>query len=193
MTTEEKLEHFHEICMEDAKEHFRKVVAEYESGLQMAFEEHKADVKRREEMRIGIETEKIKREVKREISVDQINIRREISQKQEELRQRLFQEVAEKLEALRGTEAYLNLLKGEIAEIRAEAGNAPCQIFVDAKDAALLPELPEGVCVSEESFLGGTMAVLPSRNLFIDNTFRSMIADERRSFSFTTGGNDGKQ
>lgn len=184
MTTEEKLQHFNDICMEDATAHFQKIVSEYEAGLQSSFEEHKQDAKRRQAMRLEIETEKIEKEAKRALSADQIKIKREFSKTQETYKEKLFAEVEEKLSAYRKTDAYLALLKKQIADIKTFAGEQACEIYLDPSDEALLPSLPEGVQLSETPFLGGTMAVIPSMNIFIDNSFRSRTEQEKHGFSF---------
>lgn len=193
MTTEEKLEHFRSVCMEDAKEHFAQVVSEYRSGLNATLEQHKKDARRRQEMRIEIETGKIEKEIKRELSMDQIKIRRDVSKKQEEYKDRLFEEVEKKLSAYRRTTDYLELLKDQIAKIREFAEGSPCEIYVDPEDKELLPKLPGGLAVSDEGFLGGTIAVIPSMNIFIDNSFRTKLEKEKHEFSFITGGKNGEQ
>lgn len=194
MTTEEKLQRFHDVCMEDARAHYKKVVQEYEEGLEETLAEHLEDAKRRQDMRIRIETEKIKKEIKRRLSADQLKIKRQVSMKQDEYKDKLFQEAADKLRAYRETEAYQALLKKQIQEIRAFAGDKDCEIFICPGDQALLGSLPEGVKVSDEDFLGGTLAVIPSMNIFIDNSFRTKLDQEKHDFSFTTGGGQhGKQ
>ena len=45
MTIEEKLKHFQDICMEDARERSNKMLDEYMTALEKSFEEHKADAK----------------------------------------------------------------------------------------------------------------------------------------------------
>ena len=187
MTTEEKLQHFQEVCMEDARAHYQQVTEEYEKGLRSTLEEHKADAVRRQEMRLSIETEKIERETKRELSVEQIRIKRELSKAQDSYREKLFAEVLELLSAYRKTAEYRQLIENQIARIRTFAGEKSCEIYLDAGDANLFDTLPEGVSLSSETFLGGTMAVIPSINIFIDNSFRTKLDREKHEFSFITG------
>lgn len=194
MTTEEKLQRFHDICMEDAKAHYKKVVQEYEEGLKETLAEHLEDVKRRQDMRIRIETEKIKKEIKRRLSADQLKIKRQVSLKQDEYKDKLFQEAADKLRAYRETAEYRALLEKQIRDIQSFAKDKECEIFLCPGDQGLLGGLPAGVKVSDEDFLGGTLAVIPSMNIFIDNSFRTRLEQEKHDFSFTTGGGQhGKQ
>lgn len=190
MTTEEKLQHFQEVCMEDAKAHYRQITEEYEKGLRSTFEEHKTDALRRQEMRLAVETEKIEREAKRELSVEQLRIKREIAKEQDAYRDKLFSEVLEQLSEFRKTADYKNLIEKQIEEIRKLAGGKPCEIYLDASDGGLFDTLPAGVSLSDETFLGGTMAVIPSINIFVDNSFRTRLEKEKHEFSFITGEQD---
>ena len=46
MTTEEKLQHFLDTCMEDARTRSNRMLDEYMTALEQTFEEHKADARR---------------------------------------------------------------------------------------------------------------------------------------------------
>ena len=45
MTTEEKLKHFQDICMTDARERSARMLDDYMNALEAAFEEHAAGFK----------------------------------------------------------------------------------------------------------------------------------------------------
>ena len=45
MTTEEKLKHFQDICMTDARERSARMLDDYMNALEAAFEEHAADAR----------------------------------------------------------------------------------------------------------------------------------------------------
>ena len=76
MTTEEKLQHFLDTCMEDARVRSGRMLDEYMTALEKTFEEHKADTRRREKLQLSQETEKIEREINKQLAVGQIDIRR---------------------------------------------------------------------------------------------------------------------
>ena len=69
MTTEEKLKHFQEICMTDAREKSAKILDDYVNTLDKTYEEHTEDAKKRAKMQEEAETEKLGRE--REFHGDQ--------------------------------------------------------------------------------------------------------------------------
>ena len=52
MTTDEKLQHFMDICMEDARAKSARLYDEYASALEQTFEEHKKDSTRRLDMQL---------------------------------------------------------------------------------------------------------------------------------------------
>ncbi len=184
MTTEEKLDRFKEICIEDARIQLNKVVMDFKNGLESTFSEHCEDEKRRQEMRVGIETEKIERETKKELSMDQIRIKRRVSKRHDELKDKLFDEVKDKLEAYRKTEGYKRLIDKEINDILNLAGGHPCDIFLDHGDRELIEMYKDKVKISNTAFLGGTVGVIPDKNIVIDNSFRTKLEEERNHFSF---------
>ena len=56
MTTEEKLKHFQEICMTDAREKSAKILDDYAKTLDKAYEEHTEDARKRAKMQEEAET-----------------------------------------------------------------------------------------------------------------------------------------
>ena len=83
MTTEEKLKHFQDICMEDARERSARMLDDYMKALEGAYEEHTADARRRADMQVEAETEKLGREINKRLSIGQLDLKREASHRQE--------------------------------------------------------------------------------------------------------------
>ena len=109
MTTEEKLQHFLDTCMEDARVRSGRMLDEYMTALEKTFEEHKADTRRREKLQLSQETEKIEREINKQLAVGQIEIRRTLGMKQEELKDKLFVELRDMLANYLETQEGRNL------------------------------------------------------------------------------------
>ena len=191
MTTEEKLKRFRELCIEDEKKRVNKVLGEYEEGLLKSFEEHKKDALRRQEEELSEEREKALRDMRSEISDRLQLLKKKAGARNEELKEKLFSEVKERLAAFRKTDAYAKLLERELKEIEEAAGGESCELFFDCDEdpglrARMEAGLPENLCVrvSAESFLGGTMAVISSKNIVIDNSFLTKLIREKNGFSF---------
>lgn len=188
MTTEEKLEHFETFCITDVRTRSNKMLDEYADALGKTFAEHQADAHRRADMQLKEETEKLKRDANKRLSINQIELKRTIGQKQEELKEKLFAELLEKLERFRETPEYTALLKHQILEALEIAGSEPLTVYMDPadKDRVSKLSLPENLDlrISEYSFMGGIRAVISTKNILIDHSFQSKMAEEREKFRF---------
>ncbi len=193
MTTDEKLQHFMDICMEDARAKSARLYDEYASALEQTFEEHKKEAVRRLDMQLQGESEKIGREINKKLALAQINIKREMSRRQEELKDMLFVEVRNLLADFMGTAEYARLLERQIDEAHAVAGDKDLIIYIDPADESLLQTLSlqnrEAVKISAYSFSGGMRAVIPDSHILIDNSFETKLEEARRRFQFDLGGN----
>ena len=194
MTTEEKLQHFLDTCMEDARVRSGRMLDEYMTALEKTFEEHKADTRRREKLQLSQETEKIEREINKQLAVGQIEIRRTLGMKQEE-----FVELRDMLANYLETQDYQKLLERQVKQAVEFAGNDQMIIYLDPVDEDKLNRLAlhngnAELRISEYSFTGGTRAVIPARHILIDNSFQTKLEEAREKFHFdlslTEGGRD---
>lgn len=189
MTTEEKLQHFLDSCVTDARTRSDKMLEDYEAALQKTFEDHKADAKRRQAMQIQTESEKIKRDGNKQLSLEHTELRKAIGKKQEDLKDCLFVELKDMLANFMETSAYHELLEKQIRQEIEFAGDEPITIFLDPADEQQLQGLAfrngADMKISGHSFTGGTRAVIPGKNVLIDNSFETRIAEERENFHFT--------
>ena len=199
MTTEEKLQHFLDTCMEDARTRSNRMLDEYMTALEQTFEEHKTDSSHRAEMQLRQETEKIGREINKKLSIEQIGIKRTFGQKQEELKDKLFVELKDMLANFLETSEYQKLLEQQVSEAVKFAGDAPITIYLDPADETMARGLAvhhgkAQIKISEYSFNGGSRAVIPSRNILIDNSFQTKLEEARENFHFdlslTEGGHE---
>lgn len=188
MTTEEKLQHFYEVSVENAKEEAEQAVTEYEQVLEASLEEHRQAKMRQMEMELAAETDHAKRQMNKTLSAEQLRIRKQLSQKQDQLKTELFDAVSSKLAAFRKTPEYPRYLERKAQEARKFAGEDELILTLGAGDAAIaqsLGALTGGkVEVAPEDFGGGLRAVIPSKNILMDNTFDSLIQGEQEAFTF---------
>ena len=196
MTTEEKLQHFFETCMQDARTRSNKMLDEYKAALEQTFAEHQEDAHRRADMQMESESEKIEREMNKQLSIEQLDLKRMISQKVNELKDKLFAELSDKLAKFLETPEYVELLKEQIRYAVEFAGDEEVIIWMDPVDENNLRKLAmlyssAQLKLSEYSFHGGTRAVIPSRHILIDNSFQNKIAKAKETFHFDIdlGGN----
>lgn len=189
LTTEEKLQHFLDTCMEDARSRSSRMLDEYMTALEQSFEEHKTDAMHRAEMQIIQETEKIERDINKQLSIEQISIKRTLGQKQEELKDKLFTELKDILANFLEAPEYQALLDRQVAEAVEFAGSDPITVYLDPvdEDKARMLNIKHrkaDIKISEYSFSGGCRAVIPARHILIDNSFQTKLAEARENFHF---------
>lgn len=191
MTTEEKLKHFYAVSMDSAREEARKALSEYRENLEKEFQEHKALKQEAAQHQFKIESENAARQINKALSAEHLHIKREISKKQQELREKLFGEVREMLEAFTRTEAYIQWNADQIREALKIAGTDQVQIYLTPSDGPLLERLSKetgaALLISDTPFLGGIRAVIPGKNILIDNTLLTLYEAEKENFNFDGG------
>ena len=192
MTVEEKLQHFEEICMTDARDRSAKMLDDYTKGLEETFEEHKKEARERAKMRVEAETEKLEREINKRLSIGQLDLKREISHRQEELKDKLFVEVKDMLANFMETREYQELLERQIRSAKEFAGDEALIVYMDPSDEDKARRLAlhnnVTVKISEYSFSGGIRAVVPSKHVLIDHSFDTKLKEARHDFTFHLGG-----
>lgn len=191
MTTEEKLRHFQEFTMQDARAKSSKMIDEYKESLNKIYEEHKTEKIRQAKYQIKTETESLERNKNKELSKQQLHIRRKLTRKQEELKDKLFEEVKDLLNDFRNNPAYDEYLITLIKDAKNFAKDEDIIIYIDPIDTSkkemLEKETNVSLTISEYSFLGGIRAVITGRNILIDNSFETRLSEEKSNFTFNGG------
>lgn len=192
MTTEEKLKHFQDICITDARERSGKMLDDYMNALEASYEEHVADARRRARMQVEAETEKLEREINKRLSIAQLDLKREVSRKQEGLKEKLFVELRDRLANFMETQEYQQLLEQQVKAAKDFAGDEELIIYMDPSDADKARRIAMHhnavIKISEYSFNGGTRAVVPEKHILIDNSFETKLQEARHDFKFDLGG-----
>ncbi|MGI6000779.1 ATPase [Lachnoclostridium sp. An131] len=191
MTTEEKLQHFTMYAMEEARNKSNTMLREYTDALEKIFQEHKEKKKRQADLEIKTETARLVSENNKQASEAQIEIRRMLSKRQAELKDKLFVEVKDMLARFAETREYHQMLVRQFREAMEFAGGEEIILYIDPSDAqiqySIEAEIGAPVTVSTYSFQGGTRAVLPARNILIDNSFETKIAEAKEHFQLKGG------
>ena len=191
MTIEEKLLHFNDYAMEDARLQSAEQLDEYKKALEQIFQEHKEEKRRQEELQIKTETEQIIRDNNKEFSQEQIQIRRAVRQKAEELKDKLFVEIKDRLGRFMDTPAYSEMLVRQMKAALEFAAGQEMIIYIDPADSSKKMELEAKIqapiTLSQYSFSGGMRAVIPSKNILIDHSFETKLIEEKERFVFKGG------
>ena len=191
MTVEEKLQHFYDVAMGEAKKEAEAMLNEHQEKLNTQLEQHKQDKLRQAEQDIKTEIDNAKREVNKALSAQQLVIKRDWSRKQTELKDKLFNEVKDMLETFMASADYEPYLAEKIMEAHKIADGQEIHIFVTAADQTRIPSLVSRtgipVEVSEEAFIGGIKAIIPDKNILIDYSFLDSFITLRKEFTFDGG------
>ena len=160
LTTEEKLQHFEDICTGDALKKYEQAVSDYTAYEEKILNEHKENARKQAALQIAAEKERIARETNKNLSLGQIE-----------------------------TPKYDALLEAQIKKEKAFAGSSEIHIYIDPSDKEkqhlLSLRTDCDIRVSQYPFLGGTRAVIASKNILIDNSFETKIKEAEQDFQFS--------
>ena len=191
MTIDEKLSHFYDVTIEDARAKAAGILEEHRKALAQMTEKHKADSQENAQVQIKAETANARREINKALSAEQLTIKRDWTKKQNELKEKLFAEVKTQLENFRNNPDYPAYLESKIKEALDFAEQDKINIYISPEDSALLPDLVERtkafITVSAEDFLGGIKATIPHKNILIDHSFAGNFQAVYKEFKFDGG------
>lgn len=191
MTIEEKLQNFYDSSIESAQAQARTMIEEHQAALEKIFAEHKEITERQADAELKAEKEKLKRNLNKKLSTEQLHIKRSLSKKNMELENKLFSEVIEKIRAFMQTPEYEAYLDRKIQETLKFADGDPLDIYINKSDAHLKEQLEQKtgaeMTISKEDFKGGIRAVIPEKHILIDNSFLTLLKEEKDEFIFHGG------
>ena len=180
MTIDEKLQHFYEVSLDEAREDAAQAIQEHKEHLARTLEDHKQTSRQNAEAEIKAETGHVRREVNKALSAEQIT-----------LKETLFAEVKTKVQQFITTAEYDEYLCRRINEAVKFAGDDEIQIYLSSSDKSKANDLAQKtgtpLQVSKEDFIGGIRAEIPHKNILIDNSFSANLASMCREFKFDGG------
>jgi V-type proton ATPase subunit E len=186
LTIEEKLQHFKEACVADAMAAAEKILSDYRSALDKDFADYQSSEIKLADMEVKTETTRIDKETNKELALEQIKLKMEISKKAAELKEKIFSQLEAKLATYQSSPAYEALLDSQIDKALKFAGNDEVKIYIDPNDEALAHKLSVkhgvDIAISKYPFHGGLRAVIPAKNILIDNSFEKKIAEAKDKF-----------
>lgn len=191
MTIDEKLSHFYDITVEDARAKAAAILEEHKQTLEKMTEERKVLSEENAQAQIKAETASAKREVNKALSAEQLTIKRDWTKKQNDLKEKIFSEVKELLESFTKTPEYEDYLSTKIKEALDFAENDEISIYLSPEDSALAEKLQQRtgatIQLAKDSFLGGIRATIPQKNILIDHSFAGNFEAAYKEFKFDGG------
>lgn len=187
MTLEEKLDIFYNAAISDATNQSVQILDEYKQNLDKMLQEHQAETLKKAEDSIKSEKEYLMRNKNKRVSDESLLLRREVTKKTNEYEKVIFEKVIKKLNDYMVTPQYTELLKQQIEYALAYAKGETIEIYINETDVdkkdLLESQLNCSIKISNIDFMGGTRSVIRNRNVLIDNSFATKIAEERDSFT----------
>ncbi len=191
MTIDEKLSHFYDITVEDARTKAAAVLEDHKQTLEQMVAEHRVRSEENAQAQIKAETANAKREINKALSAEQLMIKRDWTKKQNELKENLFAEVKAHLKDFTQTSEYMDYLIDKVKEALDFAGEDDLSLYLSPEDSDLLEELQKrtgaAIELSESSFLGGIRATIPHKNILIDHSFAGNFESVYKEFKFDGG------
>ena len=181
MTLEEKLTYMQTVSMEQARAEGNAIIDAHREALEKIFSDHKSEMMRQAETRIKAETTNAKRTVSQALAKSQLEIKRSQGKVQQELKDKVFEEAMQLVNDYMKTKAYDDFLVKCIRKAERFAGDDPVVIYINPSDEKKRTEL------EKEDFIGGVRAVIRSRNILMDHSFKTQIQDEYDKFLFLGG------
>lgn len=191
MTLEEKITHLRTTSMEQARAESNVIVDTHREKLEKLFEDHKAEAIRQSETRIKAETRNAKLILNQAAAKSQLELKRRHGKVQQELKDKIFEEADRLINDYMKTDAYDEFLVKCILNAIKFAGSDPVTIYInptdESKRSALESATGASLTISTEDFIGGMRAVIRSRNILIDNSFKTQLKNEYDKFLFLGG------
>lgn len=191
MTVEEKIAHLKTTSMEQARAEGNAIIDSHREALEKVLEDHKAEALRQSETRIKAETTNAKLSLNQASAKSQLEIKRRQGKVQQELKDKVFKEALELVKDYMKTEAYDDFLVKCIRNAERFAGDEALIVYINPSDEKRRPDLEDAtgihLTISAEDFIGGIRAVIRSRNILIDNSFRTQLRNEYDKFIFWGG------
>ncbi|HJA18368.1 V-type ATP synthase subunit E [Mediterraneibacter glycyrrhizinilyticus] len=177
--------------MEQARAEGNAIIDSHREALEKVFEDHKAEALRQSETRIKAETTNAKLSLNQATAKSQLEIKRRQGKVQQELKDKIFEEANSLVQDYMQTEDYNDFLVKCIRQAVKYAGEDPVVIYINPSDEKKRSDLEDAtrvrLTISAEDFIGGVRAVIRSRNILIDNSFKTQLRNEYDKFMFLGG------
>ena len=192
MTLEEKIAHLQTTSMEQARAEGNAIIDSHREALLKRYlktikQKHCARLKRGSRLRQLT----LNCRINQATAKSQLEIKRRQGKVQQELKDKIFDEANSLVQDYMKTEDYNDFLVRCIRQAVRFAGEDPVIIYINPSDEKKRSDLEDAtrvhLTVSAEDFIGGVRAVIRSRNILIDNSFKTQLRNEYDKFMFLGG------
>ncbi|MFV8772124.1 V-type ATP synthase subunit E [Aerococcus viridans] len=189
MDLEDKFAYFETQVNQQAQDIIDEQVNQYRATLQKDYDEFVKNTNQEFDAKFVNAKEDMRKELNKNISQSQIHLQRDLYLQEEKLKKTLFAEFNDAIQNYMQTDEYRNQLVVMINNLKdyAEKNREELVVYINHSDQGMLETLFEetnaNIQISDREFLGGVRGVLKDRQVLIDYSFSTLLANVEDSFT----------
>lgn len=189
MDLEDKFAYFETQVNQQAQDIIDEQVNQYRATLQKDYDEFVKNTNQEFDAKFVNAKKDMRKELNKNISQSQIHLQRDLYLQEEKLKKTLFAEFNDAIQNYMQTDEYRNQLVVMINNLKdyAEKNREELVVYINHSDQAmyeiLLEETNANIQISDREFLGGVRGVLKDRQVLIDYSFSTLLANVEDSFT----------
>lgn len=189
MDLEDKFAYFETQVNKQAQDIIDEQVNQYRATLQKDYDEFVKNTNQEFDAKFENAKKNMRKELNKNISQSQIHLQRDLYLQEEKLKKTLFAEFNDAIQNYMQTDEYRNQLVVMINNLKdyAEKNREELVVYINHSDQGmyevLLEETNANIQISDREFLGGVRGVLKDRQVLIDYSFSTLLANVEDNFT----------
>lgn len=189
MDLEDKFAYFETQVNQQAQDIIDEQVNQYRATLQKDYDEFVKNTNQEFDAKFVNAKKDMRKELNKNISQSQIHLQRDLYLQEEKLKKSLFAEFNDAIQNYMQTDEYRNQLVVMINNFKdyAEKNREELVVYINHSDQGMIETLLEetnaNIQISDREFLGGVRGVLKDRQVLIDYSFSTLLANVEDSFT----------
>ena len=189
MDLEDKFAYFETQVNQQAQDIIDEQVNQYRATLQKDYDEFVKNTKQEFDAKFVNAKKDMRKELNKNISQSQIHLQRDLYLQGEKLKKTLFADFNDAIQNYMQTDEYRNQLVVMINNLKdyAEKNREELVVYINHSDQGMIETLLEetnaNIQISDREFLGGVRGVLKDRQVLIDYSFSTLLANVEDSFT----------
>lgn len=189
MDLEDKFAYFETQVNQQAQDIIDEQVNQYQATLQKDYDEFVKNTNQEFDAKFANDKKNMRKELNKNTSQSQIHLQRDLYLQEEKLKKSLFAEFNSAIQNYMQTDEYRNQLVVMINNLKdyAEKNREELVVYINHSDQGMIETLLEetnaNIQISDREFLGGVRGVLKDRQVLIDYSFSTLLANVEDSFT----------
>ena len=189
MDLEDKFAYFETQVNQQAQNIIDEQVNQYKATLQKDYDEFVKNTNQEFDAKFENAKKNMRKDLNKNISQSQIHLQRDLYLQEEKLKKKLFAEFNDAIQNYMQTDEYRNQLVVMINNLKdyAEKNREELVVYINHSDQGmyevLLEETNANIQISDREFLGGVRGVLKDRQVLIDYSFSTLLANVEDNFT----------